>query len=115
MSSLRFKVVEEAFDRKAVPVEIPAERPETYYAKAVFNRKKMYEYLPKATYNALITAIEDKQPISRSLADSVAEGMKRWAVDNGARHYTHWFHPLTDGTAEKHDAFIDHDGKGGVV
>ena len=115
MSSLRFKVVEEAFDRKAVPVEIPAERPDNYYAKAVFNRKKMYEYLPKETYNALITAIEDKQPISRSLADSVAEGMKRWAVDNGARHYTHWFHPLTDGTAEKHDSFIEPDGKGGVV
>ena len=115
MSSLRFKVVEEAFDRKAVPVQIPAERPEAYYAKAVFNRSKMYEYLPKATYDALITAIEDKQPISRSLADSVAEGMKRWAIDNGARHYTHWFHPLTDGTAEKHDAFIEHDGKGGVV
>jgi len=115
MSSLRFKVVEEAFDRKAVAVETPAERPEAYFGKAVFNRKKMYEYLPKATYDALISAIEDKKPISRSLADSVAEGMKRWAIDNGARHYTHWFHPLTDGTAEKHDAFIEPDGKGGVV
>ena len=115
MSSLRFKVVEEAFDHKAMPVNIPAERPEAYFAKAVFNRKKMFEYLPKATYDELIAAIEDKRPISRSLADSVAEGMKRWAIDNGARHYTHWFHPLTDGTAEKHDAFIEHDGKGGVV
>ncbi|MDE7466796.1 MAG: glutamine synthetase III, partial [Muribaculaceae bacterium] len=115
MSSLRFKVVEEAFNRKAVPVELPSARPDTYYGTAVFNRKKMYEYLPKDTYNALITAIEDKKPLSRSLADSVAEGMKRWAVDNGARHYTHWFHPLTDGTAEKHDAFVMPDGKGGVV
>ena len=115
MSSLRFKVVEEAFDHKAMPVNIPAERPEAYFAKAVFNRKKMFEYLPKATYDELIAAIEDKRPISRSLADSVAEGMKRWAIDNGARHYTHWFHPLTDGTAEKHDAFIEHNGKGGVV
>lgn len=115
MSSLRFKVVEEAFDRKAVPVETPAERPEVYYAQAVFNRKKMFEYLPKSTYDALIRAIEDKTPISRELADSVAEGMKRWAIDNGVRHYTHWFHPLTDGTAEKHDAFVEHDGKGGVV
>ena len=115
MSSLRFKVVEEAFDHKAMPVNIPTERPEAYFAKAVFNRKKMFEYLPKATYDELIAAIEDKRPISRSLADSVAEGMKRWAIDNGARHYTHWFHPLTDGTAEKHDAFIEHDGKGGVV
>ncbi len=115
MPSLRFKVVEEAFDRKAVPVNIPAERPDAYYAKAVFNRKKMFEYLPKATYDELLSAIEDKRPISRSLADSVAEGMKRWAIDNGARHYSHWFHPLTDGTAEKHDAFVEHDGKGGIV
>lgn len=112
---LRFKVVEEAFDRKAVPVEIPSERPEQYYGKLVFNRQKMFEYLPKKTYDALIFAIENKEPISREIADSVADGMKRWAIDNGARHYTHWFHPLTDGTAEKHDAFIEHDGKGGVV
>jgi len=107
--------VEEAFDRKAVPVKTPDERPEEYYGKAVFGRSTMFKYLPRATYDALIRAIEDKTPISRDLADSVAEGMKRWAIDNGARHYTHWFHPLTDGTAEKHDAFIEHDGKGGVV
>ena len=115
MSSLRFKVVEEAFDRKAVKVEIPKERPESYYGKNVFNSQKMFEYLPKQTYDALVNAIENKEPISLEIADSVAEGMKRWAIDNGARHYTHWFHPLTDGTAEKHDAFIEHDGKGGVV
>ncbi|MDE5844781.1 MAG: glutamine synthetase III [Muribaculaceae bacterium] len=115
MSMLRFKVVEEAFDRKAVPVEIPEERPEQYYGRYVFNRAKMYQYLPKKTYEALVNAIDNKQPLSRALADSVADGMKRWAIDNGARHYTHWFHPLTDGTAEKHDSFIDHDGKGGVV
>jgi glutamine synthetase len=115
MSQLRFKVIEEAFNRKAVKVEIPKERPESYYAKAVFNRQKMFEYLPKDTFDALEFAIKNKKPISREIADSVAEGMKRWAIDNGARHYTHWFHPLTDGTAEKHDAFIEHDGKGGVV
>lgn len=115
MSDLRFKVVEEAFDRKAIPVEIPAERPERYYGKYVFNRQKMFEYLPKKTYDALVYAIDNKEPLSREIADSVAQGMKRWAIDNGARHYTHWFHPLTDGTAEKHDSFIDHDGKGGVV
>lgn len=114
-TSLRFKAVEEAFDRKAMPVSTPSERPESYYGHAVFNRKAMYDYLPRATYDRLIEAIEEKLPIDRALADSVAEGMKRWAVDNGARHYTHWFHPLTDGTAEKHDAFIEHDGKGGVV
>lgn len=115
MSTLRFKVVEESFDRKAIPVDIPAERPDKYYARYVFNRSKMMEYLPKKTFEALVYAIDNKEPLSRNLADSVAEGMKRWAIDNGARHYTHWFHPLTDGTAEKHDSFIDHDGKGGVV
>jgi len=112
---LRFKVVDEAFNRKARPVEIPSQRPETYYGKYVFNRKTMFEYLPKATYQALVNAIDNKQPLPAEVADSVADGMKRWAIDNGARHYTHWFHPLTDGTAEKHDAFIQHDGKGGVV
>ncbi len=114
-TSLRFKVVEEAFDRKAIPVETPAERPDAYYAENVFNRQQMFRYLPRKTYEALIHAIENRVPISRSLADGVAEGMKRWAIDKGARHYTHWFHPLTDGTAEKHDAFVEHDGKGGVV
>lgn len=114
-SSLRFKVVEEAFDRKAMPVATPADRPSEYYGCKVFNRGTMFRYLPKATYDALLDAMEHKTPISRSVADSVAEGMKRWAVENGARHYTHWFHPLTDGTAEKHDAFIEHNGKGGVM
>ncbi len=115
MSKLRFKVVEEAFDRKAMPVDIPSARPMEYYGKYVFNRQKMFEYLPKATYDALVDAIDNKKSLPREVADSVAAGMKQWAIDNGARHYTHWFHPLTDGTAEKHDAFIEHDGKGGVV
>ncbi len=75
----------------------------------------MYEYLPKKTFDRLVYAIDNKQPISRELADSVAAGMKKWALDNGAHHYTHWFHPLTGGTAEKHDSFVEHDGKGGVV
>ncbi len=115
MSSLRFKVVEEASNRKAVEVDIPKERPQEYYASKVFNRAKMYEYLPLDTYKALINAIDNKEPISLEVADSVAEGMKRWATDNGVRHYTHWFQPLTETTAEKHDGFIEHDGKGGIV
>ncbi len=108
-------MVEEAFDRKAVAVDTPSQRPDQYYGELVFNRQKMFEYLPKAVYDALIDAIENKKPIDRQLADSIADGMKRWALDNGARHYTHWFAPLTGGTAEKHDAFVEHDGKGGVV
>ncbi|MDE6480280.1 MAG: glutamine synthetase III [Muribaculaceae bacterium] len=115
MSDLRFKSVEEASSRKPVEVKLPEESVEKYYAKQVFNRQKMFEYLPQSTYQALVDAIDNKKPLSLSLADSVAEGMKRWAIDNGARHYTHWFHPLTGGTAEKHDSFIDHNGEGGVV
>lgn len=115
MSRLRFKVVETAFNRKPINYEIPTESTSSYYGKYVFSRKKMYEYLPKETYEALIFAIDNKEPLSRNIADSVAEGMKRWALDNGAKHYTHWFQPLTDGTAEKHDAFIEHDGKEGVI
>lgn len=115
MSTLRFKVVEEAYGRKAVPVAIPSERPSEYYGKYVFNRAQMYKYLDKDTYDALVYAIDNKEPLSRRLADRVAAGMKQWAMDNGVRHYSHWFHPLTDGTAEKHDGFIEHDGKGGVV
>ncbi len=114
-TSLRFKMVAEAFNRKAAPVDIPEKRPDEYYGELVFNRQKMFEYLPLKVYNALINAIENKKPIGRELADSVADGMRRWAIDNGARHYTHWFHPLTDGTAEKHEAFVEHNGKGGVV
>ncbi len=115
MSSLRFDVVKEAFSRKAIPVTEPAERPEEYYGKYVFNRAKMFKYLPKKTYDALISAIDNQTPLSREVADSIAAGMKKWALELGATHYTHWFHPLTDGTAEKHDAFIEHDGKGGIV
>ena len=115
MSNLRVKSVLGATGRKAVKVELPKERVERYYGKQVFNRQKMFEYLPRETYMALIDAIDNRKPLSRELADSVAQGMKQWALDNGARHYTHWFHPLTGSTAEKHDAFIEHDGKGGVV
>ena len=115
MSNLRVKSVLEATSRKPVKVELPKERVDQYYGKQVFNRQKMYQYLPSETFAALCDAIDNRKPLSRELADSVAEGMKRWALENGARHYTHWFHPLTGSTAEKHDAFVEHDGKGGVI
>ena len=115
MSSLRFRVVEEAFKKKAVPVERPEERPSEYFAKYVFNREKMFRYLPRKTYDALVDAIDNGKPLNREIADPVAAGMKKWAIEMGVTHYTHWFHPLTDGTAEKHDAFVEHDGKGGMV
>ncbi len=115
MSTLRFRVVETAFMKKAVEVPSPKERPSEYFGKYVFNREKMFRYLPEKAYKKLVDAIDNGNPLDREVADSVAEGMKKWAIEMGATHYTHWFHPLTEGTAEKHDAFVEHDGKGGVL
>lgn len=115
MATLRFKVVEDAFKKKAVPVVFPDERPSGYYGKYVFNREKMHKYLPAQVYKVLIDAIDNEIPLSREIAQSIADGMKNWAIEMGATHYTHWFHPLTGGTAEKHDAFVEHDGKGGII
>ncbi|MDO4985782.1 MAG: glutamine synthetase III [Prevotella sp.] len=114
-NQLRFQVVEEAFKKKAVEVKTPAERPSEYFGKYVFTREKMYKYLPITVYNKLIDVIDNGARLDRSIADEVAEGMKIWAQEMGATHYTHWFQPLTEGTAEKHDAFVEHDGKGGMV
>ncbi len=114
-ANLRFQVVEEAFKKKAVEVPTPAERPSEYFAKYVFTREKMHKYLPADVYDALIDVIDNGTRLDRSIADAVADGMKRWAMEMGVTHYTHWFQPLTEGTAEKHDAFVEHDGKGGMV
>ena len=113
--NLRFQVVEEAFKKKAVNVPTPEERPSEYFGKYVFTRQKMYKYLPADVYEKLIDVIDNGARLDRSIADAVADGMKRWAMEHGVTHYTHWFQPLTEGTAEKHDAFVEHDGKGGMV
>ena len=115
MSTLRFRVVEKAFQTKPVEVSTPKERPSEYFGKYVFNREKMFKYLPSNVYAKLIDAMDNGAALDRSVADAVAEGMKRWADELGATHYTHWFQPLTEGTAEKHDAFVEHDGKGGMM
>ncbi|MBQ7440986.1 MAG: glutamine synthetase III [Prevotella sp.] len=115
MANLRFQVVEEAFKKKPLEVPPPSERPSEYFGKYVFNRTKMYKYLQRDVYDKLIDVIDNGAPLDRSIADAVAKGMKQWADENGVTHYTHWFQPLTEGTAEKHDAFIEHDGKGGMI
>ena len=115
MSTLRFRVVEKAFQTKPVKVTIPEERPSEYFGKYVFNREKMFKYLPSDVYAKLTDVMDNGCVLDRNIADAVAEGMKRWATELGATHYTHWFQPLTEGTAEKHDAFIEHDGKGGMI
>ena len=114
-TNLRFQVVEEAFKKRALAVDVPHERPSEYFGKYVFTREKMYKYLPKDIYEKLTDVMDNGTKLDRSIADAVAAGMKHWALDMGATHYTHWFQPLTEGTAEKHDAFVEHDGKGGMV
>ncbi len=115
MGNLRFEAVAEASKKKPVEVIAPTERPSEYFGKKVFNRQKMYKYLPANVYEKLIDVIDNGAELDRSIANEVAKGMKQWADENGVTHYTHWFQPLTEGTAEKHDAFIEHDGKGGMI
>lgn len=115
MTNLRFDAVAEASRRKPVEVISPVERPSEFFGKKVFNRQKMYKYLPSKVYDKLIDVIDNGAQLDRSIADAVAADMKQWADENGVTHYTHWFQPLTEGTAEKHDAFIEHDGKGGMI
>ena len=115
MGNLRFEAVTEASKKKPVEVIAPTERPSEYFGKKVFNRQKMYKYLPANVYEKLIDVIDNGAELDRSIANEVAKGMKQWADENGVTHYTHWFQPLTEGTAEKHDAFIEHDGKGGMI
>ena len=115
MENLRFQVVEEAFRKKPLEVKSPSERPSEFFAKNVFTRDKMYKYLKKDVYEKMIDVIDNGATLDRSIADAVAKGMKEWADENGVTHYTHWFQPLTEGTAEKHDAFVEHDGKGGMI
>ena len=115
MTNLRFEAVTEASRKKPVEVISPVERPSEFFGKKVFNRARMYKYLPADVYEKLIDVIDNGAQLDRGIADAVAKGMKQWADENGVTHYTHWFQPLTEGTAEKHDAFVEHDGKGGMI
>ena len=108
METLRFQVVGEAFKKKPLSVEAPSERPWEYFGKKVFNREKMYKYLPRDVFEKMMEVIDDGEALERSVADAVAAGMMQWAKENGVTHYTHWFQPLTGGTAEKHDSFLEH-------
>ena len=112
---LRFQMIEAALNHKAVEVSAPSARPSDYFGEKVFGRAVMRKYLDKFTYESLLSTMDNGTPLSLELADSVAAGMRQWALDNGADHYTHWFQPLTGGTAEKHDSFSDPDGKGMVI
>ncbi len=115
MSKMRFFALQELANRRPKEVIYPSGKLSDYYADHVFNRKKMQEFLPKEAYNAVMDAIENGTPINREMADMIANGMKSWAKTLNVTHYTHWFQPLTDGTAEKHDNFIELDKNGDVI
>ncbi|WP_418893395.1 glutamine synthetase III [Limibacterium fermenti] len=116
MSTLRFKAVVKASERVPVDVPIPDKLPSENFGKYVFNRTQMSKYLSKETLKIVLEAIDQGGVLQREIADHVAAGMKIWAMERGATHYTHWFQPLTRGTAEKHDSFIDYiNGPGGGI
>ena len=115
MSKLRFDVVQDAFKKKALDVVAPSKRPSDYYGELVFNREKMRKYLDDRVFDALIDCIDNGRPLDMATADQVADGMKEWALSHGVTHITHWFQPLTELTAEKHDSLMEYDGNGGLI
>ena len=115
MSSDRFDLVKESFEKKAIPAESIDSKPSDYFGELVFDRRKMRKYLDAKTFSALMECMDKGRPLDRDTADKVAEGMKVWALEHHVTHITHWFQPLTEGTAEKHDSLIEYDGKGGVI
>lgn len=115
MSILRFDAVKQGTNRPAVKAIERTEPVGHFFAEAVFDRKSMRQYLSNDIFKQLCRYIDSGMPIDFELADAVAAGMRIWAMDHGVTHYTHWFQPLTDGTAEKHDSFVSPDNEGGVI
>lgn len=115
MPEFRFKALQEVLSREPMPVKRESSLTSDFFGVNVFDRPKMKKYLSREAFASVCNAIDNSVQVDRKMADQVAQGMKAWATENGATHYTHWFHPLTDGTAEKHDAFIVFSENGGVV
>ena len=115
MSKLRFDAIEAAFKKRAAEYPIPEGRPSEYFGELVFNREKMQKYLDAKTLHSLLDCIDNGKPLDLEVADGVAAGMKQWAMEHGVTHCSHWFQPLTESTAEKHDSFMEYDGKGGMI
>ncbi len=115
MSTLRFSALEAACNHRPMEVTGRNERPTAFFAKNVFTRERMKEYIADTILNQLFDAIDNDKPLSRDIANAVAMGMKKWATELGATHFTHWFQPLTGGTAEKHDAFVEKTPDGRVL
>ncbi len=115
MAELRFSALKELFNRETVEVLVPKENVSSYFSENVFDKVKMERYLSREAYKAVLTAIDEGTPITRQIADQVATGMQAWSMEHGVTHFTHWFHPLTDATAEKHDSFIGRGERGSII
>jgi glutamine synthetase len=115
MAELRFSALREVFNREPVEVITPSKIVSEYFGENVFDLPKMEHYLSKEAYKVVKRAINEGKSLNRQEADQVATGLKAWAIGKGVTHYTHWFHPLTDGTAEKHDGFIEVGENGQIV
>jgi len=114
MAVLRFNALKETLKRKPVKVNENKTRSELF-GKNVFNEGSMRQYLTKDAFKGVMSAIDHGTKIDRKIADQVSSSMKDWALKKGATHYTHWFQPLTGGTAEKHDAFFETIGGGMAI
>jgi len=115
MAELRFSALKEVFSRGPVEVDLPKGPVSSYFSENVFDKLKMERYLSREAYRAVVTAIDEGTPITRPIADQVATGMQAWAMERGVTHFTHWFHPLTDATAEKHDSFVGRGDRGAFI
>jgi len=115
MAELRFSALKEVFNRVPVEVKTPANNVSKYYGADVFNLHKMEHYLSKEAFRVVKRAIEEGKSLTRQEADNVAIGLKAWALERGVTHFTHWFHPLTEATAEKHDSFLEMGDNGHMV
>lgn len=115
MGTDRISLVKESFVKKAMEVEIPSRKASEYFGELVFDRAKMHKYLEPDILKSLTDCIDRGEALDRATADGVAKGVKEWALEHRVTHVTHWFQPLTEGTAEKHDSLIEYDGKGGVI
>ncbi|WP_282015712.1 glutamine synthetase III [Marinifilum flexuosum] len=115
MATIRFQALSELLSRQPKSVTLPSNKATDYYADLVFNVESMRKYLSKDAFKAVKSANQKGGSIDRKMSDGIALGMKTWAIEKGATHYTHWFQPLTDGTAEKHDGFIDYGDGGNMI
>lgn len=114
MSNFRIRALQEFSTHRAERFFEENRPVSEYFGQNVFTMERMRKYLSPDAYAHVQSSIREGTSIDRRFADQIAAGMKAWAVEMGATHYTHWFHPMTDSTAEKHEAFVDRDAEGHV-